>query len=137
MNVSIDMKKLVPAWNDFRTQTGIEPISDENHYQQMTELLFVLLDQTGTDERHPLMGLVDIVGDLIHDYETVHYPLPETSGVDALRFFMARDGLKQGDLPEIGSQGVVSEILSGDRDLNVRQIKALAERFSVAPAIFL
>jgi HTH-type transcriptional regulator/antitoxin HigA len=35
---------------------------------------------------------------------------------------MEQHGLKQTDLREIGSQGVVSEILSGKRDLNVRQI---------------
>jgi HTH-type transcriptional regulator/antitoxin HigA len=39
-------------------------------------------------------------------------------------------------LPEIGTQGVVSEILSGKRELNVRQIRALAERFNVPPGVF-
>ena len=46
-------------------------------------------------------------------------------------------GLRQSDLPEIGSQGVVSEVLSGKRDLNARQIRALSERFGVGPAAFL
>jgi HTH-type transcriptional regulator/antitoxin HigA len=45
--------------------------------------------------------------------------------------------LKQSDLPEVGSQGVVSEILSGKRDLNVRQMRALAKRFGVSPAVFI
>lgn len=35
------------------------------------------------------------------------------------------------------SQGVVSEILSGKRDLNVRQITQLAARFGVSPAVFM
>ena len=38
---------------------------------------------------------------------------------------------------EIGSQGVVSEILSGKRDLNVRQITQPAARFGVSPALFM
>lgn len=41
------------------------------------------------------------------------------------------------DLPEIGSQGVVSEILNGKRELNVRQIRALADRFHVSPSVFI
>ena len=45
--------------------------------------------------------------------------------------------LKQGDLKEIGSQGVVSEILTGKRELNVRQVRALSERFGVSTATFL
>jgi len=50
---------------------------------------------------------------------------------------MTQHGLRQGDLPELGSQGVVSEILSGKRELNVRQIRALGERFGVSAATFL
>jgi HTH-type transcriptional regulator/antitoxin HigA len=50
---------------------------------------------------------------------------------------MSEHGLKQSDLTEIGSQGVVSEILNGKRELNTRQIKLLAKRFSVAPSLFI
>jgi HTH-type transcriptional regulator/antitoxin HigA len=39
--------------------------------------------------------------------------------------------LRQSDWPEIGSQGVVSEILNGKRELNVRQIRETARRFRV------
>jgi len=46
-------------------------------------------------------------------------------------------GVRQGDLPEIGSQGVVSEILSGKRSLNTRQVKALGLRFGVSPVVFI
>jgi hypothetical protein len=46
-------------------------------------------------------------------------------------------GLQQADLPEVGSQSVVSEILNGKRDLNVRQIRALVKRFHVSPAVFI
>ena len=44
--------------------------------------------------------------------------------------------LRQSDLPEIGTQGVVSEIMAGKRELNTRQIRKLAERFGVSPAVF-
>jgi HTH-type transcriptional regulator/antitoxin HigA len=54
-----------------------------------------------------------------------------------LRYFMEERGLKQSDLLEVGSQGVVSEVLSGKRQLNVRQIRALAKRFHVSPAVFM
>ena len=48
---------------------------------------------------------------------------------------MEEHDLTQSDLPEVGSQGVVSEILGGKRALNVRQIRALSERFGVSPAV--
>lgn len=48
---------------------------------------------------------------------------------------MEEHGLKQSDLTEIGSQGIVSEILRGKRALNVRQIWLLAKRFGISPAV--
>ena len=137
MNAIIDMQKLLPAWDQFRAATDISTIRDEAHYARMTQMLESLLDEAGGDERHPIMGLVDIVGDLIEDYETEQHHLPETSGIDALKFLMEQHGLKQRDLEEIGSQGVVSEILAGKRELNVRQVRALSERFGVSTATFL
>jgi HTH-type transcriptional regulator/antitoxin HigA len=137
MNAAIDMQKLLPAWEQFRAATDISPIRDEAHYARMTEMLESLLKEAGGDERHPIMGLVDIVGDLVEDYETEQHSLPETTGIEALKFLMEQHGLKQSDLEEIGSQGVVSEILTGKRELNVRQVRALSERFGVSTATFL
>lgn len=136
MNAAIDVKHLLPAWEQFRAATDIAPIRDEAHYARMTKMLVALLDETKGDELHPAMGLVDIVGDLIEDYESEHHPLPDATGVQALKFLMEQHGLKQSDLSEIGSQGVVSEILTGKRDLNIRQVRALSERFGVSVATF-
>jgi HTH-type transcriptional regulator/antitoxin HigA len=136
VNIHTQVNRLLPAWETFRNATDIAPIRDEAHYERMVAMLEALLDEVSGDENHPAMGLVDIVGDLIEDYETAHHPLPATTGVQALKFLMEQYGLKQSDLPEIGSQGVVSEILTGKRDLNIRQVRALSERFGVSPATF-
>jgi len=66
-----------------------------------------------------------------------HLEMNEATGIEALKFFMKAHDLKQKDLSEIGSQGVVSEILNGKRSLNLRQIKLLAKRFDVSPLIFI
>lgn len=66
----------------------ITPIRDESHYARMTEILEALLDEAQGDEAHPAMELVDIVGDLIGDYEAERHALPETTGVHALKFLM-------------------------------------------------
>ena len=100
-------------------------------------MLEALLDETQGDEDHAAMGLLDIVGDLIENYEAEHHPLPEATGVEALKFLMEQHGLKQSDLGEIGSQGVVSEILTSKRELNIRQVRALSKRFGVSTATFI
>ena len=51
--------------------------------------------------------------------------------------FKGKNGLRQSDLPEVGSQGVMSEVLAGKRRLNARQVKALAQRFKVAAEVLL
>lgn len=136
MNAPIDIQHLLPAWEKFSALSGIAPIRDEAHYRQMSELLDALLEEAQGAEQHPAMALVEIVGDLITDYEAAQDPLRDASGLEALAFLMAQHGLRQGDLPEIGSQGVVSEVLAGKRELNIRQVRALSERFGVAAATF-
>ena len=72
----------------------------------------------------------------IEAYEATHVAIPDASWPDILRSLMEEHELAQSDLPEIGSQGVVSEILSDMRDLNVRQMPQLAARFGVSPSLF-
>jgi len=80
---------------------------------------------------------LETIGSLIETYETNRFPETDGSPTDVLNFLMSEHGLKQSELPEIGSQGVISEIIGGKRQLNVRQIKLLSKRFNVSPAVFL
>ena len=97
----------------------------------MVERLNTLLDERGTDERDPLYSLLDTLGIVLHAWEEQHHDMPECGGADVLQFFMEEHHLSQSDLPKVDSQGVVSEILSGKRELNVRQVRALSKRFGV------
>lgn len=112
-------------------------IRNEREYNAAVKRLNELLDEIGDNEKHPLYGLLDTLGMLIEIYEEEHYPIPDSTGAEVLRFLMEEHGLTQSDLPEVGSQGVVSEILNGKRELNVRQIRFLAEKFKVSSAVFL
>ena len=112
-------------------------IHTEDDYDVAVERLNHLIDEVGTDERHPLYDLLDTLGTVIHAYEEQHYPVPESSGVEMLRFFIDEHGLSVSDLPELGSSNIVSETLDGERELTVKQIRALAERFHVSPAVFI
>ena len=111
-------------------------IQTEEDYLRNVEQLNFLIDTVGTNEKHPLYSLLDTLGVLVEAYEDQYVPMPEVSGVEVLKHFMDEFDLTQSDFPEVGSQGVVSEILNGKRELNLRQIKALGERFHVSPAVF-
>ncbi len=112
-------------------------IRNEREYDRALKRLEQLLEEVGTDERHPLFSFLDTLGTMVHAYEEQHHEMPKCSGAELFRALMEEHGLAQADLPEVGSQGVVSEILRGKRELNVRQIRVLSERFGVSPAVFI
>lgn len=112
-------------------------IDNDADYQARVESLDAILDAGGADESHPLATLAAMVGERVADYEARRYPMPEAmSAIEALASLMKRNGLRQSDLPEVGNQAKVSEILSGRRQINLRQAQALAGRFGVGIEVF-
>ena len=111
---------------------------NDDELARLQAVLDRLLEEIGDDEDHLLMPWLDAIGERIEAYEAEHYPMPEAaSPIELLRHLMDVHQLRQSDLPELGSQGVVSEILSGKRILNARQCRALADRFRVSTENFL
>ena len=135
MNAALN--KIAPAWKTIEQVARLGPIKNKAHYSEIAALSGVLIDEVGASAAHPLASLLYIVGDLIRDYDEKHHPIPNASPAEMVTFLMEQHGLRQSDLPEIGAQSVVSDILNGKRDLNARQIKLLCERFGVAAGAFL
>lgn len=132
--MSMKIREIQPHWTVIRPYLSIR---NEEDYDRAIEQMNELIDIVGTDEDHPMYEFLDTLGTLIHAYEERNYPVPSVSGAEVLRYLMEEHGLRQADLPEVGSQGVVSEILNGKRELNVRQVRELAKRFHVSPAVFI
>ena len=90
-------------------------VRNEREYDAAVKRMNELLVEIDTNEKHPLYSLLDTLGTLIHVYEEEHFPIPDATGSDVLRFLMDEHGLTQSDLSEVGSQGVISEVLNGKR----------------------
>jgi HTH-type transcriptional regulator / antitoxin HigA len=81
--------------------------------------------------------LADLFALLIEDFEDKHYKLPRCSPLEMIEFLMEQHGLKQKDLADVfGTPSIVSEVLSGKRELNKEHIRRLSERFHVSPELF-
>jgi len=132
--MNIQLEEIAKAWPDMQPIFSVP--HDQKDYNKLVRLLDTLIDEIGNNEKHPLASLMETIGSLIETYESRYINEIEGNPTDALKALMEEHGLKQSDLSEIGSQGVVSEILSGKRQLNVRQIKTLSKRFKVSPAVF-
>ena len=110
-------------------------IRTEKENEAYTELLYEL-DQRGnlTAAEKELARLLTL---LIEDFEVRSYPLPRAKPLDVLQFLMDQHGLLQKDLVDVFSTpSIVSEVLSGKRDLNKDHIKRLSRRFKVSPELF-
>jgi HTH-type transcriptional regulator / antitoxin HigA len=74
---------------------------------------------------------------LIEAYEEKHYPIRSATPLEVLQELMTANDLRQKDLaPLFGSESIVSEVLSGKRELNKRHIEKLSRRFKVSPELF-
>lgn len=131
---SIDLKTIETEWPKLKEVVSYP--HTQKQYNKMVKYLDQLVDEIGSDQHHPLASLMETLGALIEVYENQTIPFPKQDPMAALRFLMEEHGLKQNDLKEIGSQGVVSEILNGKRILNTRQIQALSKKFNVSPSVF-
>ena len=133
--MNIQLKKIAKVWPDIQPIFSVP--HNEKEYNKLVNLLDRLIDEVGNNENHPLSSLMETIGSLIETYESQRISEIEGNPIDTLNALMEEHGLKQSALTEIGSQGVVSEILSGQRQLNVRQIKMLSKRFKISPAVFI
>ncbi len=133
--MNIQLKEIAKVW------PNIQPIFSVPHnrkdYNKLVNLLDRLIDEVGNNEYHPLASLMETIGTLIETFESQYVNEIDGNPIDTLNALMEEHSLKQSDLSELGSQGVVSEILSGKRQLNVRQVKMLSKRFKVSPAVFI
>lgn len=131
-----DIMQVIGPWLTF--SSFIKLPTTEEEYDKLVKILDHLLDLPESWKNQQIEQLIHYVGYLIEQYDAQHYaPQLKTTGVAVLKLLMEQHYLNQSDLPEIGSQSVVSEILHGKRQLNVNHIKALSKRFGVNPDVFI
>ena len=135
--MEVNLQDISAHWVALHEVLGVGvPIADEADYERA--LAFVDQVFEAGQAEGPLSGLLAVVADRIRDYEGRTHPWPDSSTpASALAGLMHEHGLRQSDPPELGSQGVVSEVLAGKRALNARQVAALARRFRVPAEVFL
>lgn len=106
----------------------IRPIrSEEDHTEALARaaLLAVREDQEAVDE-------LDVLQAVIERWERARFQFEAPTPPQAIRFRMDQLGMKARDLtPYLGSKSRVSEILNGQRQLTVDQIRALGRHLQI------
>jgi HTH-type transcriptional regulator/antitoxin HigA len=136
MRTKRSLEAIFAQWDEFQKVSGICHIANDQDYDKVVSLTDALVDDGAMESHHPQHSLYLVLADLIYAYDQQHYPQAKVHGTDLLRFLMDQHGLRQSQLPEIGTQSVVSEILAGKRELTTSHIRALSKRFALSPAAF-
>src|SRR5437867_6450067 len=81
---------------------------------------------------------LELLSLLVHDYEEKRFPMDKPDPIEAIRFRMEQQGLRPKDLvPFLGSRSRVSEVLSGQRSLSLKMIRALAGGLGIPAEVLL
>ncbi len=133
---SLDIKALLKTWAAFDRVAHLRPIRSKGEYDRTVALMNYLLNVVGDQEDHALSGLLDLVSELVADYDTSHYAIEASEPKEVLRYLIELRGLKQGDLAEIVPQSNLSAILAGKRKISATLAGKLARFFNISPAVF-
>ena len=113
-------------------------IKSEDENNRMLAIIEELMSKGENGVTPEEDALLELLIDLVHDFEEKRYPLPSSPPHQMVAFLLEQRGLKPKDLWEaIGSKGRVSEILSGNRAISKDQAKKLAAFFHVGVQVFI
>ena len=125
----------------FSSAGFISHIHNEDDYESALELMDELIEDY--DEQKPLIEILSIS---IERWEETSEEFSQfnakieslDNGLSVLRVLMDQHKLNTTDFKnEIGGKSMVSMVLNSKRKLTVEHIKALSNRFSVSPQLFI
>ena len=110
---------------------------NNSEYEKLLNVVEKLMQISRESKDERVTSLLRLISKNLEEYEARRFPSKPVSPLEMLEFLMEEHGLGQGDLPEIGSQSLVSKVLNGERQLTVEHIQKLSKRFGVSPSVFI
>lgn len=113
----------------------IRPIKTEEQYREALKKIDSLIDSKPNTTEFELLEVLSILAD---DYENKHYAIEPLDPIEAIKYEMEEQGLKQKDLIQyFGSKEMVSQVLNKKRPLTLRMIKSLYQNFGISADVLL
>ncbi|MBD3619119.1 MAG: hypothetical protein HUJ28_06590 [Chromatiales bacterium] len=117
--------------------THIKLIKSEQEHEQALARLMHSMDvdpEPGSAEADEL----EVLSVLIERYEEEQFPMDPPDPIEAIKFRMDQQGLKNKDLvPYIGSAPKVSEVLNGKRQLSLKMIRRLSDGLGIPAEVLI
>ena len=105
--------------------------------QRIEELIKIVDDNTLEDDKNFIE--LDLLSELVSDYEDEHYPINRPSLIDVIKLRMLDMGLSQCALAKLlgMNQSKISEMLSGKCEPTLKQARTIAVKLDITPDIVL
>lgn len=132
-----DVKSIATQWTALESFAPLRVIHNDEEHDSMIGLMNTLLDAVGDDESHPLAPMLELVGEIVSDYETKQFAVPKAEPKEVLRFMMEAKQTSQLELSMIVPQSNLSAILAGKRNISPKVAKGLADYFGITPLAFI
>ncbi|MBK2125740.1 helix-turn-helix domain-containing protein [Fangia hongkongensis] len=111
----------------------IEAYKTKKQYEMSKKLLQELMKLNKEAKTEEIISFAKALAKQIANYERRKLDIADDADAkEVLGYLIKVHNLAQKDLPEIGSQSLVSKILKGERSLTTDHIKALSARFNVS-----
>ena len=112
--------------------------SDEEFRRVAAELELLDVAEEVRDLNAEERELQALLAHLCAEYEDRVVPPSGATPLDVLRYLMEQNGLRPVDLVDVfGSRAVVSQVLSGTREISKAHARRLAERFRLSVEAFI
>ncbi|HWG45374.1 MAG TPA: helix-turn-helix domain-containing protein [Gemmataceae bacterium] len=136
MAVKITPWVMPDTYFDLVKRFPLTHLRDDHHLDAAQKILDRLLQE---DLDEGAQEYLDVLTDLVEDYEEEHVPISDASEADVLRELMRSNGLSQPKLAKAAgiAQSTLSAVLNGTRSLTKNQVVKLAKFFHISPAAFL
>ena len=135
LTAPLDLKR----YGRLLSKTVPRVITSEEEHERATAIVESLMGKGERNLSAEEDALLDLLTNLIRDYEASAYPSrPKCKPHEMVAFLLEQRGLKPSDLwIVLGSRSRVSEILAGKRAISKEQAKKLAAFFHVGVAVFI
>jgi len=108
---------------------NIKPIKNEEDYTHALNYIETLMNAKPNTLQ---MDELEVLTTLVEAYEEQHYKIEVPDPIEAIKFRMEQEGLKQKDLISIvGSKSRVSEVLNKKRKLTIEMIRNLHNQLHI------
>ena len=104
---------------------------------RIEELLKVVSDDMPLTD--PRMAELDMLSELVEEYEDVHYPISKPTLIDVIKLRLYEMGITQSKLAEmLGiSPARVSEIMTGKCEPTLKVARTICQKLNISPTIVL